>query len=82
MADWCRAAFRLAFRLKNRAYFLAGVLGVPLVDDIEERREIAVLLVCTVEAVIDGNEAYVGAGKKHFCVISDLEIISSSCRVS
>lgn len=47
---------RLPLRLEHRTNLLAGVLGVPLVDDVQKRGENAILLARAVHAVIDGNE--------------------------
>ena len=67
----------LTFGLKHSAYFLAGILGVPFVNDVEEWRKIAVLLIGTVDTVVNCNETDVGAGKENFRVVANLEVISS-----
>src|SRR5690554_1145657 len=79
VAVWRICAKRLAiltFGLKHSTYLLAGVLGVPFVNNVEEWRKIAVLLIGAVDAVINGNEADVGAGKENFGIIADLKIIA------
>lgn len=48
-----------AFRLHHRANFLAGIFGVPRVDDIEKRGEVAILLVCARNVVVDSNNPHV-----------------------
>ena len=52
----------LAFSLEYRADLLAGILGIPFVDNIEERGKITVLLVGAVHSVVDGDEADIRAG--------------------
>lgn len=46
------------FGLHNSAYFLADVLGVPFVDDVQKMREIAVLLVRAVDTVVNGDKSH------------------------
>lgn len=48
-----------AFRLHHCANFLAGIFGVPRVDDIEKRGEVAILLVCARNVVVDSNNPHV-----------------------
>ncbi len=47
-----------AFGLHHSADFLARVFHIPLIDDMEKRGKIAVLLVCAVNAVIDNNKPH------------------------
>lgn len=68
---------RFALGLEHRSDLLAGVLGVPFVDDIEERGKIAVLLIGTVYAVVDGDEADISAGQNYLGVVTHLEVISA-----
>ena len=67
----------LPFRLEHGAHLLAGVLSVPLVDNIQKWRKIAILMIGAVDTVVDGDEADAGAGKEHFRVVAYLEIIAS-----
>ena len=68
---------RLSFCLKYGAYLFARILGVPLVDDIEEGGKIAVLLIGTIHSVVYGNEADIHTGKEYFGVVTDLEVVSA-----
>ena len=52
------------FGLHHRANFLTGVLGIPLVYDVQKRREIAVLLVCAVYAVVDSDKSHTFSTKR------------------
>ena len=60
----------LTFGLKHRADFLAGVLGIPFVDNVEERGKITVLLIGAVHAVIDGDKPDIGAGQYNLGVVA------------
>lgn len=53
-AEWLAS---LSLCLEHRTDFLARILGIPFIDDIEEWRKIAVLLTGTVDPVVDGNKA-------------------------
>ena len=57
--------------------FVAGVLGVPLVHDIQERREVIVLRGSTVHIVVDGYEPNALFREKDFCVVANLQIVST-----
>jgi len=67
----------LALCLEHRTNLLTGVLGVPFVDDVEERSKIAVLLIGAVHAVVDGNESDICAGQYHLGVVAYLEVVSA-----
>ena len=57
--------------------FVAGVLGIPLVHDVQERREVIVLRGSTVHIVVDGYEPNALFREKDFCVVANLQVISS-----
>ena len=59
------------------AYFVAGVLGIPLVHDVQERREVIVLRGSTVHIVVDGYEPNALFREKDFCVVANLQIVST-----
>ena len=65
---------RFAFGFHHSADFLACVFRVPLVDDIEKRGKIAVLLVCAVNAVIDSNKPHAFLHKQDFRIKADFQI--------
>ena len=57
VAIWSRSAERLSkltFCLKNSSDFFAHILGIPFIDNIQERCEVAVLLIVAVNTIIDG----------------------------
>ena len=43
-------------RFENGTDFVTGVLGIPLVHNVQERRKIIVCWICTIYIIIDGNE--------------------------
>ena len=55
--------------LEHCSDLLAGVFGIPFVDDIEEGSKIAVLLVGTVHTVIDSDETDICAGQNYLGVV-------------
>ena len=57
--------------------FVAGVLGVPLVHDVQERREVIVLWGSTVHIVVDGYEPNTLLREKDFCVVANLQVVST-----
>ena len=57
--------------------FVAGVLGIPLVHDVQERREVIVLRGSTVHIVVDGYEPNALFREKDFCVAANSQVISS-----
>lgn len=61
--------------LEYRLDLVAGVLGVPLVHDVQERREVVVGGLCAVHAVVDGNEADALLGKNDLGVVAHLQIV-------
>lgn len=66
-----------AFCFEHRTDLLTGVLGIEFIENIDERSKIAVLLICAVHAVVDGNKADICAGKSHLGVVAHLEVVSS-----
>ena len=64
--------------LSCSAYFVAGVLGIPLVHYVEEWGEVVILRLVTVHAVIDCNKAYLLLGEQNLGIKADLKIVSAS----
>ena len=63
--------------LSCSAYFVAGVLGIPLVHDVQERREVIILWGGTVHIVVDGYEPNALFREKDFCVVANLQVVSA-----
>ena len=63
---------RLSFGLHHSADFLACVFGIPLIDDVQKRGKVAVLLVRAVNAVIDCDKPHAFFYKQDFSVKSPL----------
>ena len=63
--------------LSCSAYFVAGVLGIPLVHYVEERGEVVILRFVTAHAVIDCNKAYLLLGEQNLSIKADLKIVSA-----
>ena len=63
--------------LSCSAYFVAGVLGIPLVHYVEERGEVVILWFVAVHAVIDCNKAYLLLGEQNLGIKADLKIVSA-----
>ena len=63
--------------LSCSAYFVAGVLGIPLVHYAEERGEVVILRLVTGHAVIDCNKAYLLLGEQNLGIKADLKIVSA-----
>ena len=61
--------------IKDRLDLVAGVLGIKLVHDIEERGKVVVGGVIAVYAVIDSDEAHILLGEKDFRIKSNFQII-------
>ena len=57
--------------------FVAGVLGVPLVHDIQERREVIILWVALSTLLLMAMNRTPFFGKKNLCVVANLQIISA-----
>ena len=67
---------RFAFGLHHSANFFTCVFCVPLVDDIEKRDKIAVLLVCAVYAIVDSDKPHTFLHKQDFRIKADFQIIA------
>lgn len=63
--------------LKNSFDFLACVLCIPFIHDIQKWCKIIIRWCCTVNTVVDCNETDIFLWKQYFCIISDFQIISS-----
>ena len=63
--------------LSCSAYFVAGVLGIPLVHYVEERGEVVILWFVAVHAVIDCDKAYLLLGEQNLGIKADLKIVSA-----
>ena len=63
--------------LSCSAYFVAGVLGIPLVHYVEERGKVVILRFVAVHAVIDCNKAYLLLGEQNLGIKADLKIVSA-----
>ena len=65
------------FLLHNRFDLFTAVLDIELVDDIQERSKIVVLLIGAVHTAIHGDETDIVFGEKHFRVETDFQIVST-----
>ena len=72
----CQRFAGVAFFAEHGLYLLAGVLGVELVEDVDEGRHVVVQLVFAVHAVVDGDEADVVVREDHLRVHSHLEVVA------
>ena len=63
--------------LKNSFDFLACVLCIPFIHDIQKWCKIIIRWCCTVNTIVDCNETDIFLWKQYFCIISDFQIISS-----
>ena len=61
--------------LEYRLDLVAGVLGVPLVHDVQERGEVVVGGLCAVHAVVDGDEADALLGEHNLGVVAHLQVV-------
>ena len=67
----------LSFGFEHSPDFAAGILGIELIENVDERCHVIFGAVDAVHAVVDGDEADVGIGKDHLGVHTDLQIISA-----
>lgn len=67
----------IALRLKHSLDFPAGILGVELVENIDEGRHVVFRAVDTVHAVVDGDEADIVGREKHLRIHTDLKVVPS-----
>ena len=66
----------IAFCLEYSADLLACVLGIELVEDVDERCHVVIHLICAVHTVIDGDKADIVVREHHLRVHTDLKIIT------
>ena len=64
-------------RFENGTDFIAGIPGVPLVHDVQERSKVIVRGIGTVNIVVDSDEPNTLGRKLNFCVKSNFQIIAS-----
>ena len=57
--------------------FVAGIFRIPLVHDVQERREVIVLRGSAVHIVVDGYEPNALFREKDFCVVANLQVVSA-----
>ena len=77
---WRICAERLAglpFRFENGAYLPACVLGIELIENVDERCHVVFSLIIAVNAVADGDKSYVSVRKYHLRVHSDFQVITT-----
>lgn len=70
-----------AFGFHYSADFLACVFRIPLVDDIEKRGKIIVLLVCAVYAVVDSDKPHAFLHKQDFRIEADFQIVGGQSAI-
>ena len=68
---------RLHLCFENGADFAACVLGVELIENVDERRHVVIRLIVAVNAVVDGDKADVGVWENHLRVHTDFQIITT-----
>ena len=66
----------LSLCFENGAYLTAGILGIKFIKDIDKRGHVVFSLVCTIYAVVNGNEANIGIGENHLCIHIDFQIVA------
>ena len=71
---------RFTFGLHHRAYLLACIFCVPFVDNVQKGGKVAVLLVCAVNAIIDGDKPHALFHKQDFGVKAHFQIITPKPR--
>ncbi|EJW91347.1 hypothetical protein EVA_20553 [gut metagenome] len=57
--------------------FIARVLCIPLIHDIQEWGKVIFCRIGTVNAVVDSDKAHSLFREHHFCVVTDLQIITT-----
>ena len=67
----------ISFGTEHSLDFFAGVFGIELVENVDERRHVIVHLIGTVYTVIDGDEADIVVWEHHLRVHTYLKIIPS-----
>ena len=53
------------------------ILGIELIENVDERCHVIFGAVDAVHAVVDGDEANIGIGKDHLSVHADLKVVSA-----
>ena len=66
-----------SFLSEHRTNFLGGISGIPFVEKIADCGKTLVVAVCAVNAVSNGNKAYIVAGEDNVCVLSDGQIVTT-----
>ena len=66
-----------ALCLKDCSNLLTGILGIPFVDDVQERCEVAILTILGIDTVVDGDKADICVWKLDLGVHSYLQVISA-----
>ena len=66
-----------AFLLHGCLDLLTAVLDIELIDDIQERSKIVVLLIGTIHAAVYSDEADIVIPEKNICVKTDFQIVSA-----
>ena len=56
--------------------FLAGITGIPLIEQIADCRHTLAVAPFTVHSVIDGDKPHIVAGEDNVCVLSDGQVIT------
>ena len=56
--------------------FLAGITGIPLIEQIADCRHTLAVAPFTVHSVIDGDKPHIVAGEDNVCVLSDGQAIT------
>ena len=56
--------------------FLAGITGIPFIEQISDCSHTLAVAPFTVHPVIDGDKSYIIAGEDNVCVLSDSQIIT------
>ena len=67
----------LTLLLHGSPNLLAAVFDIELIDDVQKRCEIVVLLVGTINTAVHSNETHIVLGKEHFRIKADFQIVSS-----
>lgn len=68
---------RFTFLLHNRFDLFIAVLDIELIDDIQERSKVIILLIGAVHTAVHSDETDIVLGKKYFRVKTDFQIISA-----
>ena len=66
----------LSLCFENGSYLTASILSIKFIKDINKRGHVVFSLVCTIYAVVNGNEANIGIGENHLCIHTDFQIVA------